>query len=100
MIQLVEIVEASVPTNNPKDRYSVREIYVSPEHIIMVREDRSTNTNLLEGSSPQIPIGMKFSRITINKGSAGQDVVVLGSVDMIYEKIESSKIKSKQLLRG
>jgi len=43
---------------------------------------------------------MKFSRITINKGSAGQDVVVLGSVDMIYEKIESSKIKTKQLLRG
>jgi hypothetical protein len=101
MIQLVEIVEASVPTNNPKDRYSVREIYVSPEHIIMVREDRSTNASLLENSSnPHISAGMKFSRITINKGSAGQDVVVLGSVDMIYEKIESSKIKSKQLLRG
>lgn len=99
MIQLVEIVEASVPTH-PKDRYSVREIYVSPEHIIMVREDRSTNTSLLEGSNPQIPAGMKLSRITINKGSAGLDVVVLGSVEMIYEKIESCKIKSKQLLRG
>lgn len=99
MIQLVEIVEASVPTH-PKDRYSVREIYISPEHIIMVREDRSTNVNLFEGSNPNIPAGMKFSRITINKGSAGQDVVVLGLVDMIYEKIESSKIKTKQLLRG
>jgi hypothetical protein len=47
MIQLVEIVEASVPTN-PAERYSVREIYVSPEHIIMVREDRSTQMNILE----------------------------------------------------
>lgn len=99
MIQLVEVVEASVPTN-PTERYSVREIYVSPEHIIMVREDRTVRSNIIENSNPQIPAGMKLSRVTINKGSLGQDIVVLGTVDMIYEKIESSKIKSKQLLRG
>jgi hypothetical protein len=98
MIQLVEIVEASVPTN-PAERYSVREIYVSPEHIIMVREDRSTQMNILEASiNTQTSAGMKLSRITINKGSAGQDIVVLGSVDMIHEKIQKSL--SKKLLKG
>jgi hypothetical protein len=101
MIQLVELVETSV-TTNPRDKYVLREIYLNPEHIIMVREDRNTQRAIHESKLdyPEIPANMKFTKLTINKGSIGQDVTVLGSVEMIYEKIESFKVKNKQILRG
>ncbi|NDB86376.1 MAG: hypothetical protein EB127_27315 [Alphaproteobacteria bacterium] len=99
MVQFVEIVEESYPTK-PENRFKVREIYVSPEHIIMVREDANVQRTLSEGlaSIPGLSKNAKFSKLTINRGSQGQDIIVAGSVDAIYEKINN--IRSKQLLRG
>jgi hypothetical protein len=104
MIQLLEVAENPYPagTNN---KYYVREIYLSPEHIIMVREDGNMKRLLAESTySPQADAlmgkEMRFSKLTINRGSAGQDVTVVGSVEVIYSKIEESKIKTKKILRG
>lgn len=101
MIQLVEVVEATIPTRQ-NERFQLREIYISPEHVIMVREDRSTEQAIRESANkfPDIPQSMKFTKLTINRGTTGHEIIVLGSADMIFEKIESSKIKAKQLLRG
>lgn len=101
MIQLVEVVEATIPTRQ-NERFHLREIYISPEHVIMVREDRGTEQTIRESANkyPDIPQGMKFTKLTINRGTTGHDIVVLGSADMIFEKIESAKIRAKQLLRG
>ena len=99
MIQLVEIVEA--PTYaNVKDRFHVREVFVSPEHIVMIREDRNIARVLSESNAtiPGIDANMKYTKITINRGTTGQDIVVLGSSEMVYEKVYNSR--SKQLLRG
>ena len=99
MIQLVEVIEAPLSTNND-NRFSVRQIYVNPEHIIMVREDSNLSRILTENNIrlPGMTNHMQFCKLTINRGTTGQDVSVLGSVEMIYEKINSSR--SKQLLRG
>jgi len=99
MIQLVELVEAPI-SSSTRAKFSVREIYISPEHIVMAREDNHTEHVLRESNEkhPKIPANMKFTKLTINKGTTGQDIIVLGSIDMIYEKIHSSR--SKQLLRG
>ena len=99
MIQLVEIVEA--PTYaNVKDRFHVREVFVSPEHIVMIREDRNIARVLSESNATisGIDANMKYTKITINRGTTGQDIVVLGSSEMVYEKVYNSR--SKQLLRG
>lgn len=100
MIQLVEIVEAPIATNI-QDKFHVRQIYVSPEHIVMVREDNLISRTLKENNIVMPGISsntMQFAKLTINRGTTGQDITVLGSVEMIYEKINSSR--SKQLLRG
>jgi hypothetical protein len=99
MIQLVEIVEAPASASF-KDRFHIREIYLSPEHIIMVREERNVERVIFETKNevPGIPSGMKFTKLTINRGTTGQDIIVLGSVDMIHEKIQKSL--SKKLLKG
>lgn len=99
MVQLVEIVEAPSYAN-VKDRFHIREIFVSPEHIVMIREERNIARILSESSVaiPGIDANMKYTKITINRGSSGQDIIVLGSSEMIYEKVYNSR--SKQLLRG
>lgn len=101
MIQLVEIVENTLPTR-PTDRYTLREIYISPEHVIMVRDDNTTLRNLVEAKDilPDLSRSVGFSRVTVNKGTTGHEIIVVGSVSTIYEKIETSKIRTKQLLRG
>lgn len=99
MVQFVEIVEESYPTK-PENRFKIREIYISPEHIVMVREDSNTQRTLSEGLGviPGLSPNAKFSKLTINRGTQGQDVIVAGSVDAVYEKINN--VRSKQLLRG
>ena len=101
MIQLVEIVENSIATR-PTEKYTLREIYISPEHIIMVRDDPSTSRVLMEAVDilPDLKRSVGFSKITINRGTTGQEIVVVGTVSSIYEKIEGVKIRNKQLLRG
>jgi hypothetical protein len=101
MIQLVEVVESTIPTR-PTDRYTLREIYISPEHVIMVRDDPSILRTLMESTDvlPDLKRSVGFCKLTINRGTTGHEIVVVGTVGTIYEKIESAKIKSKQLLRG
>lgn len=98
MVRLVEIVEATITTNQ-NDRFSLREIYVSPEHVIMVREDINIARIISESKNriPGLDSNMTFTKLTINRGSMGTDITVLGSSDLIYEKINGSR---KQLLRG
>ena len=101
MIQLVEIVENNVATR-ATDKFSLREIYISPEHIIMVRDDPSTYRTLTEKIDvlPGLQRSVGFCKVTINRGTTGHEIVVVGSVSSIYEKIEGAKVRSKQLLRG
>jgi hypothetical protein len=40
---------------------------------------------------------MQFSRITVRGGSGNYEITVMGSSDMVYEKIQTS---TKTLLKG
>jgi hypothetical protein len=99
MVQFIEVIEESYPTK-PENRFKVREIYISPEHIVMVREDSNIQRTLSEGLGiiPGLSSNAKFSKLTVNRGTQGQDIVVAGSVEVVYEKINN--VRSKQLLRG
>lgn len=99
MVRLVEVVEATITTNQ-LERFSLREIFISPEHVIMVREDPGFAKIMLESKIgiPGLDSNVIFTKLTINRGSMGTDITVIGSSEIIYEKIKGAR--SKQLLRG
>ena len=78
-------------------RYSLREVFVNPEHVVMVREEhqmKSLNEQgmLTEGLSKD----HRFSKITIDKGTTGTDIVVIGDPNTV----ETALNKRSYVLRG
>lgn len=98
MIQLVEICELSTASKNSQQRFTLREVYVNPKHIISLREDARFKQKLNEGVlPPDLDERQKFTRVTIDKGNAGQEIVVVGPPSAIEAKMKGS---SGELLLG
>jgi len=99
IIKFVEVYESTRSHSNDKRRsYSLREVYVNPEQVVCVRTDDSLKTKLLEGKMPEGLDGRQdFSRIYLNRGQVGLDLVVVGSAATIEQKLN---ISQKQLLKG
>ena len=95
-IKLVEIYGTDNET--VVRNYSLRTIYINPDHVVCMREDTATKGLLSEGRLPQnLDARQNFTRITINKGTYGQEIVVVGAVDEVYNKLKNQKL---ELLRG
>jgi hypothetical protein len=94
MVKLTEIVEAPMSTG-----FNVRPVFVNPSHVITIRDDSRFSGYLAEGKLDSLKVApnMQFTRITISGGSGNHDVTVMGSPEMIYEKINTS---TKSLLKG
>tara|TARA_R110000824_G_scaffold134691_7_gene297738 strand:+ start:7856 stop:8140 length:285 start_codon:yes stop_codon:yes gene_type:complete len=94
MIKLVEIVQ------NYKQSYSLREIYINPNHVVFLREDSVLKTRLDEGSEG-IPEGLdtrqSFTRIQVHNGTTGSEFIVVGSPKLIESKLNGD---TKELLHG
>tara|TARA_R100000315_G_C5202642_1_gene119376 strand:- start:593 stop:829 length:237 start_codon:yes stop_codon:yes gene_type:complete len=77
--------------------YSLREIFINPEHVVMIREEKRMKEL---NESGKVASGLnqnhKFSKLTINRGQAGTEIVVVGSPEIV----ESTLKAGKQLLRG
>ena len=46
LVKLTEVHHNSTLTT--KDKYSLREVFVNPEHVVMIREEASTIIEILE----------------------------------------------------
>ena len=95
LIRLTEVHHNTTLTT--KSEYTLREVFVNPEHVVMVREEhqiRSLNEQgmLTEGLDKK----HRFSKLTIDKGTTGTDIVVIG--DPVA--IESALNKRSYVLRG
>ena len=77
--------------------YSFREIFVNPEHIVCLREDEKYKRLLLENQLGDLNKNQTFTRVYMNRGQSGIDVVVVGEPSHIQEKLG---LATKQLLRG
>ena len=95
-IQFVEFYNRS-GTATLRD-WALRTIYINPTHVVCLREDDVTNGLLKEGSLPkQLDDRQEFTKITLNKGTYGQEITVVGAVGTVQKKLfETNKI----LLRG
>lgn len=95
LVKLTEVCGTGAVTTGRK--YSLREVFVNPEHVVMVREEhqmKSLNEQgmLTEGLSRD----HRFSKITIDKGTTGTDIVVIGDPNTV----ETALNKRSYILKG
>lgn len=95
LVKLTEVCGTGAVTSGRK--YSLREVFVNPEHVVMVREEHQMkNLNeqgmLTEGLSRD----HRFSKITIDKGTTGTDIVVIGDPNTV----ETALNKRSYILKG
>ncbi len=98
-MSIVQLVEVSKTSNVVEGAgYTLREIFVNPEHVVCLREDYHTLTLLKEGRLPDnLDNRQKFTRVQMNRGSTGLDIVVVGSPSVVEQKLN---ISTKTLLKG
>lgn len=90
MVQLVEVIKN---TRN----YELRDVFVNPRHVVMLREDYATRAainegKVIEGMDPR----QKYTRITVDNGTTGSQFIVVGAPGIVEEKLKSGR----QLLNG
>ena len=97
-VQLVEIFDRNEGNTERGQTYSVRTIYINPTHVVCIRESHDMLGLLEEGRLPQeLDKRQEFTTLSLNKGTYGQDVIVIGSVNEIHRKFHRN---SRQLLQG
>ena len=94
----IKFVEVYSPGGGVSHKYSLRTVYINPDHVVCLREDTATGTLLEEGRLPSgLDHRQSFTRVSINGGGYGQDIVVVGQVEETYQKLD---FDSRRLLKG
>lgn len=96
LVKLTEVCQSNTLTTNSED-FTLREVFVNPEHVVMIREEarlqRLNEQGLLaEGLSPDL----QFTKLTINRGHTGTEIVVVGSPSRVEQNLNTTK----HLIRG
>lgn len=95
LVKLTEVCNNGAVTTNKL--YTLREIFVNPEHVVMIREEkRMRELNETGKVASGLDKTHQFSKLTINRGQSGTEIVVVGSPEIVESRLK----KSKQLLRG
>ena len=95
LVKLTEICQSNTVTS--RQDYTLREVFVNPEHVIMIREEaRLKQLNEQSRLMPDLESSHRFTKLTINRGHTGTEIVVVGAPDVI----ESTLNQQKKLLRG
>jgi len=95
---MVKLTEIYLEAMNSAVR--VRQIYVNPAHVVMVREDVTFISMLHEGRLRELGVDpvMTFSRVSVRNGGTGNyEITVFGDTESVYEKIRTTQ---KALLKG
>ena len=96
IVKLVEVYETTSRRSNAESSYSLREVYVNPDHIVSMREDMSTKSKLTSGLLPEnLSRDQEFTKLFINRGTWGSAMIVIGSPSSVHQKL-----RGKGLLKG
>jgi hypothetical protein len=102
VVKLVEVCRVnsnhtSLDNSLKGEMYTLREIFVNPEHVVCIREDLQTQKKLQEGYLPDdLDPRQEFTRVYMNRGQTGLDITVIGAPVTVEEKLHGQK----QLLHG
>ena len=101
VVKLTEVYKVNKLTEDGslKDSFSLRDIFVNPEHVVCLREDELYKNLLLEKRLiSDLDKRQTFTKVYLNRGQSGIDLTVIGSPTIIQEKLGLSA--NKQILRG
>lgn len=94
-VKLMEIFSVS---EGAAKSYSLREIYINPNQVICLRSEALFEKLLHEGRLLDgLDKRQKFTRVSVNTNLHEEDIVVIGTIDEVYKKLN---FESTQLLRG
>ena len=96
LVKLTEVYHNNTLTT--QQDYTLREVFVNPEHVVMIREDKRIR-ELNEQGKLHFDLHSEhiFSKLTINRGHTGTEIVVIGAPDIVEKTLNKNK---KQLIRG
>ena len=85
--------------HHEKVRYELCEIWINPDSILQVREAPSMKRNLKEGYLPsRMDSRQEFSSIHFGSGNNVSMAIVVGTPDVVAEKIHN--VTTKKVLKG
>ena len=99
MIKFIEVRENNKYTGHGQggSSYYLREVYINPQHVVCIREDKDAKRFLQEGLMPtDLDRKQDFTRIQLNRGQNGIDITVIGTPGMVETQLNTGK----QLLKG
>jgi len=95
LVKLTEVCHNAALTT--KQDYTLREVFVNPEHVVMIREEDRMQQLNERGLLPDgLNVNHKFTKLTINRGHTGTEIIVVGSPKVV----ENSLTKQKKLIKG
>ena len=98
MIKLIEVCELISASKSTERTYALREVYINPKHVVSLREETSYQQKFAEGSMPKgLDSRQGFTRITLDRGQTGLDIIVVGQPNIIEIKLKNNQ---KELLHG
>ena len=96
LVRLTEVCQNNMLTSKKSD-YTLREVFINPEHVVMIREEARMQQLKEQGALPDdLAKDHRFTKLTINRGHTGTEIVVVGAPDII----EKSLNQNKKLIRG
>ena len=97
LIKLTEVCNNSAITS--QQTYTLREVFINPEHVVMIREESRMKQLNEQGMLPgELNKDHRFSKLSINRGHTGSEIVVVGAPETI--EVTLNKRAMKQVLRG
>jgi len=104
-IKLVEVTAeknvAHKGVTTAKQAFSLRTVYINPEHVVCMRVDETMKRRQQDGLlSEDLDPRQEFTKLYINRGHSGLDITVVGAPDIIQKKFDEAKIHQKKLLKG
>jgi len=95
LVKLTEVCQNSALTT--QQDYTLREVFVNPEHVVMIREEARMRQLNEQGMLPDdLNKDHRFTKLTINRGHTGTEIIVVGAPNII----ETTLSHDKQLLKG
>lgn len=95
LVKLTEVCHNATLTT--QQDYTLRDVFVNPEHVVMIREEARIKALNEQGLlADGLDQAHRFTKLTINRGHTGTEIVVVGSPDII----EGSLNTGKKLIRG
>ena len=105
LIKFIEIVENSTKTHlsssvDKAGRFTLKEVSINPKYVVCVREEERMTRILQAGYLPEgLDQRQKFTRVFLDRGRTGIDVVVVGEPEKVEADLKRAKGK-KELLNG